>query len=320
MSINSKTKGFTILEITIVLLIVSLLIGFTMALFPQQQELTRYRKANSEMNNIINSVIAFSQVNGRLPCPALPNSVGRESGGGNANCNNYGGFVPIHALGINGNINDDSLLLDPWGQPYRYYVSNSDFFEDGADVGTVIDDDADGDPDGDGVDDFVRNGEMQDVGIRDIGINEDPLVNNIDDIAVDTYINLDANLIICNAASALADRCTAAANEVVGNVQDVVVPAGGNYAGFTYTQYAGVPVVIVSLGKDGAETAVGDQLENKGATASVVGSVTGNTYLYDVDTVFVKRTTGFADDFDDIVKWVSPNTLYSKMIEAGQLP
>ena len=38
------------------------------------------------------------------------------------------------------------------------------------------------------------------------------------------------------------------------------------------------------------------------------------------ETTFVKRLTGFADDFDDIVKWVSPNVLFSKMIEAGQLP
>ena len=38
------------------------------------------------------------------------------------------------------------------------------------------------------------------------------------------------------------------------------------------------------------------------------------------ETTFVKRPTGFADDFDDIVKWVSPNLLYSSMIEAGQLP
>ena len=36
------------------------------------------------------------------------------------------------------------------------------------------------------------------------------------------------------------------------------------------------------------------------------------------ETTFVKK--GFADDYDDIVKWVSPSVLFSKMIEAGQLP
>jgi hypothetical protein len=38
------------------------------------------------------------------------------------------------------------------------------------------------------------------------------------------------------------------------------------------------------------------------------------------ETTFVRRPTGFAEDFDDVVRWVSPSILYSKMIEAGQLP
>ena len=50
----------------------------------------------------------------------------------------------------------------------------------------------------------------------------------------------------------------------------------------------------------------------------------GNEYLLkDVaagETTFVRRPTGLADDFDDVVKWGSPNLLFSKMIEAGQLP
>jgi len=51
---------------------------------------------------------------------------------------------------------------------------------------------------------------------------------------------------------------------------------------------------------------------------------TGNEYFLKDwaanETTFVKRPTGYADDFDDIVKWVSPGVLFSKMIEAGQLP
>ena len=37
-------------------------------------------------------------------------------------------------------------------------------------------------------------------------------------------------------------------------------------------------------------------------------------------STFVVRSTGLADDYDDIVKWVSPNVLFGKMIEAYQLP
>ena len=68
-------------------------------------------------------------------------------------------------------MNADSLLIDPWGNPYRYYVSDSDFFEDGDSDG-VLDDDSDGDPDGDGISDFVNNGEMRDIGLTDRAIDE----------------------------------------------------------------------------------------------------------------------------------------------------
>ncbi|RLA10533.1 MAG: hypothetical protein DRQ59_11725, partial [Gammaproteobacteria bacterium] len=64
-----------------------------------------------------------------------------------------------------------------------------------------------------------------------------------------------------------------------------------------------------------------DELENMGAT--VVGQYflkNNSTVLGTRETTFVKRTTGFSDNFDDIVKWISPSALFSKMIEADQLP
>ena len=96
--------GFTLLEITIVVVIVSILLGFTVALIPKQQELRRYKEADREMDKIIDTLIGFAQVNGRLPCPASIASAGVEDlivlDLPNTNCNNYGGFVPVNTLGI----------------------------------------------------------------------------------------------------------------------------------------------------------------------------------------------------------------------------
>jgi len=281
--------GFTLIEIAIVLLIVTILLGYTVALFPRQQELKQYRAVDLEMDEVIAAIVGFAQVNGRLPCPAIPNSAGIEDGGGAADCNNFGGFVPVNTLGITGRLNADSLLLDPWGNPYRYYVSTSDI-------------------DGD-VADFVNNGEMQDVGLVDVLPGP-----------ADGYIDLDGEFIICDQADAtLNDICNAPAVEVFGNAAGVGGP------------YAGAPFVLVSHGRnwnDGA--AAGDELVNMGATLTtalappIPNGPTGSPYLLkDVsagETTFVRRITGFADDFDDVVKWVSPNILFSKMIEAGQLP
>ena len=285
---NTRQSGFTLIEIAIVLLIVTILLGYTVALIPRQQEIKQYRDVERKMDEVIAAIVGFTQINGRLPCPAIPNSAGVEDGGGDIDCNNYGGFVPVNTLGLTGRLNADSLLLDPWGNPYRYYVSNSD-----VDVGGVDDSD------------FVINGEMREVGLVS---------------TVAPYLDLDGQFVICDMEDpTLNDICDFPAVEVFGNA----LGAGG--------PYAGAPFVLISHGKNWNEgAAAGDELVNMGATLTtafappIPNGPAGSAYLLKDEsageTTFVRRVTGFADDFDDVVKWVSPNILYSKMIEAGQLP
>ena len=290
-SANRIQRGFTLVEVAIVLLIVGILLGYTVALFPRQQELKHYRAADQEMDRVIAAIIGFAQVNGRLPCPAIPNSVGAESGGGSANCTDYGGFVPINTLGITGRVNQDSLMLDPWGNPYRYYVTDNDFDPPGATPPN-------------GQSDFVWAGEMRAVGIVDSDGNN--------------YTDLDGRYIICDDnGTTIDDQCTGAA-EVF-----------GNYDAGPPVVYGGAPFVLLSMGKNWSQAPVNDELENRGGSLTTTNLImtagpSGDEYfLKNVgvgQTTFVRRPTGFADDFDDIVKWVSPHILYSKMIEADQLP
>jgi prepilin-type N-terminal cleavage/methylation domain-containing protein len=289
MNRSIKTEfGFTLIEIVIVLLIVTILLGYTVALFPRQQELKQYRAADQEMDEIISSIIGFAQVNGRLPCPSIPNSIGLESGGGDANCISYGGFVPVNTLGLIGRLNGDSLLMDPWGNPYRYYVSASNF-------------------DDDDQDDFVRNGEIRSVGLIDSNFDE--------------YIDLDGQFVICDQGGGTLNQvCDSPANTVFGRAASGTGP------------FAGAPFVLVSHGKDWNQgDPTGDQLVNMGTSRSKTdlsmpdGPTTNEYWLKNIggdspETTFVKRLTGQGDGFDDIVKWVSPSTLFSKMIEADQLP
>ena len=133
----------------------------------------------------------------------------------------------------------------------------------------------------------------------------------------DNYIDLDGRYLICDDnGTTIDDECTGAI-EVFGNASG----AG---------QYAGAPFVLISLGKNAkAGVPINDELENRGGDLSTtdlgmaVGPSGNEYFLKDVaggETTFVRRTTGFAENFDDVVRWVSPHILYSKMIEAGQLP
>ena len=93
---KSSQSGFTLVEIAIVLLIVTILLGYTVALFPQQQQLKQYRAVNLEMDRVMETIIGFAQVNGRLPCPAQPDGAGVEDINGIVGCNTYAGFVPVN--------------------------------------------------------------------------------------------------------------------------------------------------------------------------------------------------------------------------------
>ena len=146
-----------------------------------QQQLKQYRAAEKDMDRVIEAVIGFAQINGRLPCPAMPDSIGVEDYDdvNNDGCNNYGGFVPINSLGLDGRINADSLLLDPWGNPYRYYVTDYDI-------------------DGDGNSDFTTPGEMRDIGLgRTVDVN---------------YQDLDGRYMICDAFGANNDHNSSCSN------------------------------------------------------------------------------------------------------------
>ncbi len=98
---------------------------------------------------------------------------------------------------------------------------------------------------------------------------------------------LDPDLIICDGDSDSSSGCTGA-----GSPLELIDSA---------------PFVILSLGKDGGTNpAPGiDQLENT-----------------DGNRVFVSKSYSSVETnpFDDLIIWVSPYILYSRMMEAGQLP
>lgn len=128
MIMKKLNKGFTLIEIAIVLLIIGLLISAAIMPLGAQRDTNNIKKAREELKTIEQAIYGYAIATGRLPCPAQPGS-GAEAPAGGGNCaNNSIGFVPSATLGLSGKVNCDSdnLLVDPWGNPYRYSVSTSD--------------------------------------------------------------------------------------------------------------------------------------------------------------------------------------------------
>lgn len=126
-----KSQGFSLIEMAIVLVIMSMLIGFLVIPLSQQKKNRDVADANKQLEEIKQAVIGFAMANGRLPCPAQLNSNGLEAWSGTQCENNGRGFVPVSSLGLSGRFNCDGLLLDPWNNLYRYSLTSVDTDGDG---------------------------------------------------------------------------------------------------------------------------------------------------------------------------------------------
>ncbi len=146
--INKQLQhGFTLIEMAIVLLILAALLSYTFMPLRAQLETANIKEARGKLAEIEQAIYGFAIANGRLPCPTLPGQGGlsQPQPPGPA-CSNAIGFVPSVSLGLKGETNCDGLLLDPWGHPYRYSVTDNDF-------------------DGDGNDDFVVSNQLRDANV-----------------------------------------------------------------------------------------------------------------------------------------------------------
>ncbi len=75
------------------------------------------------------------------------------------------------------------------------------------------------------------------------------------------------------------------------------------------------PAVVLSMGKNWTDIATASANEQENAS----GTTLGGTYVVSNTSNFV--LTGYSEEnFDDLVVWISPHLLFSKLITAGKLP
>jgi prepilin-type N-terminal cleavage/methylation domain-containing protein len=144
-------RGFSLLELAVVMLIMGLLLAGLVMPLSARVDQQRFTSTVKQLDDIRAALAGYAIANDALPCPATPASNGRAAATGTG-CTAQHGFVPAVTLALAGARNEDQLLLDAWGNPLRYSVSASD-------------------ADGDGNWDFVRPGEMRGVTVAALAPN-----------------------------------------------------------------------------------------------------------------------------------------------------
>jgi len=102
---NKKQSGFTLVELLLVLVILALIAGLVLPGIIGKAESAKAKAASSQISRISMSVESFYLDTGNIPS-SLDELVNEPTG----------------ANGWNGPYIKNSLLKDPWGQPYKYTV------------------------------------------------------------------------------------------------------------------------------------------------------------------------------------------------------
>lgn len=126
-----RARGFTLVELAVVLAIVGFLMASAMFVLSAQMEQRNFEETRRRLEQAREYVLAYAMANGRLPCPATAVSNGAEaiaaaaaSGTGGTCTLNYNGFLPAATIGF-APTGSDGRAIDGWGNPIRYAVSKT---------------------------------------------------------------------------------------------------------------------------------------------------------------------------------------------------
>ncbi len=127
--ITCQATGFSLVELSIVVLIVSILLTMGLAAFNAQLDTASLSATQRKQETIKDALVAYLRTNKRLPCPEATALGGLQPTGsetrqtpGNAAtlCDSFWGTVPFATLG-----QSRETALDGYGNFFSYFVSNS---------------------------------------------------------------------------------------------------------------------------------------------------------------------------------------------------
>lgn len=123
------SRGFSLVEMTVVLVIVALLLGSAIFTLSAQEEQRALAETRRRLDAASDAVIGFAIANRRLPCPAAGTNGTESLASGTAATggpcsSNFGGFLPAVSLGFQP-VDAQGFAVDAWGNRIRYAVARA---------------------------------------------------------------------------------------------------------------------------------------------------------------------------------------------------
>ena len=120
-----RERGFSLVEMAVVLVIVGLLIGGLLAPLANQIDARNFADTQKRIESSREELLGFAISNGRLPCPASSTSNGDESPSGGGTCTNYyDGYLPAKALGVQ-QVDSSGYAVDAYNNRIRYVLAQT---------------------------------------------------------------------------------------------------------------------------------------------------------------------------------------------------
>ena len=117
----TKNNAFTLIEMSIVLIVISLILAGTLKTVSIQRQQLKRDETRQMLETINKALIGFATVEGRLPCPDTTGDGVEDRPGGlappppsNSDCDSDEGFLPFVDIGVSSE--------DAWGNRFRYRV------------------------------------------------------------------------------------------------------------------------------------------------------------------------------------------------------
>jgi len=278
-----RHRGFTLVELAVVMTIVVLLLGSLLYTLSAQSDQRNVDETRRRLDQARELLLSYAVVNGRLPCPARcanwPNctTTSAETRDAAGNCTSggivdyyggtlaggaMGGLLPALTIGAQ-NVDASGFAVDAWGNRIRYAVAQTN-------TGCTVAPPA-------GTKLYTHQGNL-----RMYGVACQP-----------------NDLLVCKSATgATAANCGGAANQIMS--QSLVV------------------ALVFSTGKNGSTSPNGsgvDEATNV-KTNALLAPVINPVFVWHSPT-----DNRFANgEFDDQMTWITVGELYGRLIAAGGLP